>query len=60
MGTSASRPFHLSANTHDVGALGVVWGGGTINGVDTSVYSDIGDVKAEIGSLQVCADGFNC
>jgi hypothetical protein len=61
-GDSGSPAFRVtnSPATNDVEALGIVWGGGTINGVDSSVFSPIGDVKAEVGSVLVCAGGFNC
>ncbi len=60
-GDSGSPAFRVtnSPATNDVEALGIVWGGGTINGVDSSIFSSIGDVKAEVGSVLVCAGGFN-
>lgn len=58
-GSPTFRPTNVPL-VDDVAVLGFVWGGGTIDGVDTSVFSDIDDVRQEIGPLQVCAAGFSC
>lgn len=61
-GDSGAPVFRVtnSPSTHDVAALGVHWGGGTVDGVDSAVYSDLAGVSSEIGSLTVCASGFSC
>lgn len=62
-GDSGSPVFLVtnSPQTHDVTALGILWGKGTSNGVDISIFSGITETKDEIGgSLAVCASGFSC
>lgn len=62
-GDSGSPAFRVtnSPTTHDVAALGILWGKFTENGVVSGIFSRMDNVKSELaGSPLVCASGYTC
>lgn len=58
-GDSGSPVFEVtnSPSTNDVRLVGIHWGSGTLDGVQTATFSPFEQVNAEVGPLRVCATG---
>ncbi|MEM0208290.1 MAG: hypothetical protein QW360_01735, partial [Thermofilum sp.] len=60
-GDSGSPVFMIrnQPNQYDVWLYGVLWGKST-TGIPRFYFSDIGQVRADLGYIYVCAAGFSC
>jgi hypothetical protein len=52
--------FGLNLDSNAVRLVGILWGGGNIDGRTTFFYSSIGSVEAELATLTSGASGFAC
>jgi hypothetical protein len=61
-GDSGSPVFEITHTpaTNDVRAVGILWGGGVIDGVEVSVITPTPFVRDVITGPGLCAPGFSC